>query len=120
MNRSLVVLRTLIVVTFLALVCLTATAQTGLQSDLGRKVDAIVTGALAKSGVTIIFTTHDPNLVAAMADYVVLLRQGVLLAAGPMASTLTAEHLSATYGIPVRVVNLDSQPIIISERASTT
>ena len=51
MNRSLVVLSTLLVVTFLALVCLTATAQTGLQSDLGRKVDAIVTGALAKSGV---------------------------------------------------------------------
>lgn len=76
--------------------------------------------ALAKSGVTIIFTTHDPNLVAAMADYVVLLRQGAILTAGPMASTLTSEHLSATYGIPVRVVNLDSQPIIISERASPT
>ena len=70
--------------------------------------------ALARDGVTIIFTTHDPNLVAAMADSVVLMRQGALLSAGPIATTLTAKHLSATYGLPVEVVNLHGRPFIIS------
>ena len=65
--------------------------------------------ALARNGVTIIFTTHDPNLVAAMADYVVLMRQGALLAAGALETTLTEEHLSATYGIPVQVIRWDGQ-----------
>ena len=70
--------------------------------------------ALANAGVTIVFTTHDPNLAAAMADYVVLMRQGALLSAGAMATTLTAKHLSATYGLPVEVVNLHGHPFIIS------
>ena len=70
--------------------------------------------ALANDGVTIIFTTHDPNLVATTADYVVLMRQGALLSAGPIATTLTAKHLSATYGLPVEVVNLHGRPFIIS------
>jgi iron complex transport system ATP-binding protein len=70
--------------------------------------------ALAHDGVTIIFTTHDPNLVAAMADSVVLMRQGALLSAGPIATTLTAKHLSATYGLPVEVVSLHGRPFIIS------
>lgn len=69
---------------------------------------------LARDGVTVIFTTHDPNLAAAMADQVVLLRRGSILAAGPMATTLTSEHLSLTYGIPVRVVHLDSRPLVVS------
>jgi iron complex transport system ATP-binding protein len=60
---------------------------------------AMVARALAKlahDGVTVIFTTHDPNLVASMADYVVLLRQGAVLAAGAMRDTLTPEHLTLT------------------------
>ncbi len=76
--------------------------------------------ALANDGVTIVFTTHDPNLAAAMADYVVLMRQGALLAAGVLATTLTAEHLSATYGIPVQVIRWDGQLFVISERAGGT
>lgn len=65
--------------------------------------------AQARAGITIIFTTHDPNLVAAIADFVVLMRQGALLAAGALETTLTAEHLSATYGVPVRVLRVDGQ-----------
>ncbi|MCX7840036.1 MAG: ABC transporter ATP-binding protein [Anaerolineae bacterium] len=65
--------------------------------------------AQARLGVTVVFTTHDPNLAAAIADYVILMRQGALLAAGALESTLTAENLSATYGIPVRVLRMDGQ-----------
>lgn len=67
----------------------------------------------ARAGVTIIFTTHDPNLAATTADYVALLRQGAFLAAGPTAATLTSERLSRTYDIPVQVVNLDGRLFIV-------
>lgn len=65
--------------------------------------------AQAQAGITVIFTTHDPNLAAAIADYVILMRQGALLAAGTLETTLTAENLTATYGIPVRVMRADGQ-----------
>ena len=76
-----------------------------------------ILSALAKRGVTIIFTTHDPNLVAATSDYVVLLRQGAILAAGTLATTLTAEHLSATYGIAVQVLQLEGQLFVVSNNS---
>lgn len=65
--------------------------------------------AQARAGVTVVFTTHDPNLAAVSADYVILMRQGALLAAGTLETTLTAENLTATYGISVRVMRLDGQ-----------
>lgn len=65
--------------------------------------------AQARAGITVIFTTHDPNLAVAIADYVILMHQGALLAAGALETTLTAENLTATYGIPVRVMRADGQ-----------
>jgi iron complex transport system ATP-binding protein len=70
--------------------------------------------AQARAGITIIFTTHDPNLVAATADYVVLMRQGALLAAGALDATLTEANLTATYGIPVRVMRWENKFFITS------
>lgn len=65
--------------------------------------------AQARTGVTIIFTTHDPTLAATIADYVILMRQGTILAVGKLETILTAENLTATYGIPVRVIRTDGQ-----------
>ncbi len=59
---------------------------------------------LRTQGKTIVFTTHDPNAAAATADYVVLMRQGRVLYAGTAHETLTGEHLSATYDVPIEVV----------------
>ncbi|MBM3128298.1 MAG: ABC transporter ATP-binding protein [Chloroflexi bacterium] len=70
--------------------------------------------AQARAGVTIVFTTHDPNLVAAVAGYVVLMRQGALLAAGALDATLTEGNLTATYGIPVRVMRWDGRLFVTS------
>ena len=69
---------------------------------------------LAADGVTVVFTTHDPNLVTAMADFVILLRRGAVLAAGPAESILTTDLLSATYGIPVQVVAHGPHRMILS------
>ena len=83
--------------------------------DLGnRRAVQQVLRKLAGDGVTIVFTTHDPHLVADMANFVLLLRNGTLLAAGPMESMFTTELLSATYGIPVQVVACGTHRMILS------
>ncbi len=69
---------------------------------------------LKKRGKTIIFTTHDPNIVAATADSVVLLREGRLLASGPVSSVLNADNLSVTYGVPVEVIRFDGRVIVVA------
>ena len=69
---------------------------------------------LAGAGVTVVFTTHDPNLVTAMADFIILLRHGAVLAAGPAESILTTDLLSTTYGIPVQVVVHGPHRMIVS------
>ena len=69
---------------------------------------------LADQDVTVILSTHDPNLAASMADHVVLLRRGVVLAAGSVENVLTAEWLSTTYGIPVQVVPWGAHRVIVS------
>lgn len=83
--------------------------------DLGnRRAVQQVLRKLAGSGVTIVFTTHDPHWVASMADFVILLRNGTLLAAGKMEEMFTTELLSATYGIPVQVITSGPHRIIQS------
>ena len=54
-------------------------------------------------GKTIMFTTHDPSLAAALAGHVILLKNGALLQAGDTEQTLTGEHLSQLYDVPVEV-----------------
>lgn len=68
---------------------------------------------LEAEGTTPVLTTHDPGLAAEVAGFVVLMRQGQVLAAGPVAATLTAEALSATYGVPVRVLEVDERRVIL-------
>lgn len=59
---------------------------------------------LCAQGQTAVFTTHDPNVAAATADYVVLMRQGRVLYAGATGTVLTGEHLTATYDAPIEVL----------------
>jgi iron complex transport system ATP-binding protein len=71
--------------------------------------------SLSANGKTILFTTHDPNAAGAVADYVVLLRQGRLLTAGPTLEVLTPEYLTATYGVPIQVVMLHARPLVVTQ-----
>ena len=57
--------------------------------------------SLRADGRTIILTTHDPNAAAAIADDVLLLRQGHVMATGPVESVLQADTWY-TYGVPRR------------------
>ncbi|NBE94084.1 ABC transporter ATP-binding protein [Nonomuraea sp. KC401] len=54
-------------------------------------------------GVAIGVVLHDLNQAAEIADHVVLLREGRVLADGPPAQVLTEDRLSDTYGIRIEV-----------------
>lgn len=54
-------------------------------------------------GVAVGVVLHDLNQAAAVADHVVLLRQGVVQASGPAVDVLRADLLSETYGLRIDV-----------------
>lgn len=58
---------------------------------------------LKASGAAILFTTHHPDHALRIADRVILLRGGGVLAAGATLATLNSENLSALYGRPIDV-----------------
>ena len=62
---------------------------------------------LRAAGRTILFTTHDPDHALAHADLALLLANGRMLAMARAEQALTAETLTALYGVPVRVMNVD-------------
>jgi iron complex transport system ATP-binding protein len=69
--------------------------------------------ALVAEGVTLVLTTHDPNLASSVADYGVLMHEGQVLDAGPVEEVLTAEKLSATYNIRVQVFQVGGRRLIL-------
>jgi iron complex transport system ATP-binding protein len=68
---------------------------------------------LAAGGTTVVLTTHDPNLAAAVASTAILMRSGRVLDAGPVASVLTASNLSETYEVTVRVLEVDGRRVVL-------
>ena len=54
-------------------------------------------------GVAVGVVLHDLNQAAAVADHVVLLRQGVVQASGSAVDVLRADLLSETYGLRIDV-----------------
>ncbi|WP_105424811.1 ABC transporter ATP-binding protein [Neorhizobium tomejilense] len=55
----------------------------------------------------IVFTTHDPNHALSSADDALLMMPGGQTPLfGPVAETITPEHLESLYGVPMRVVEL--------------
>jgi len=69
-----------------------------------RVLDRIRT--LARQGIAVILSTHDPDHAFLCADRVALLHEGRLAALGSPAETITAESLGALYDVAVAVVPL--------------
>ena len=59
--------------------------------------------AIARRGTTVVFITHHVEEIIPEIAQVILMRQGRVMAAGPKASMLTGERLSALFGGPVCV-----------------
>jgi len=76
--------------------------------DPGRQFDAIALfRAQAAARLGVVLTLHDLPLAARVADRVLLLHEGQVVANGPPAEVLTPERLGAVYGIEVRVTERD-------------
>ncbi|MBN1993765.1 MAG: ABC transporter ATP-binding protein [Anaerolineae bacterium] len=82
--------------------------------DLSNKSRILqVLSTLSGQGVTIVLTTHEPDVAIAIARYLVLMRAGRALDSGLLEQTLTAEKLEITYGVPVRVARVDGRPVVL-------
>ena len=89
--------------------------------DLGNvaRVEGILR-RLAAGGLTILFTTHDPNLALDLADRVAVLRGGRIAGLGAPREVLTAEMLAGTFGVPAEVVVVEGRPIVVSPRSPSS
>lgn len=77
--------------------------------DPGRQFDAIdLFRAQAAAGLGVVLTLHDLPLAARVADRVLLLHEGRIVADGPPAAVLTAPLLATVYGIEARVTARDA------------
>jgi len=69
--------------------------------------------SLQRDGVSIIMTTHEPELASALATHVVLLECGRVLCAGPVADVLTSDHLGRLYRMPLDVVEVSGRRVVL-------
>ncbi len=73
--------------------------------DLGYQLEvaALVTRLNAERGVTVVISTHDLNLAAAVCGELVLLRRGSVIAAGDTRAVLTPAHVRELYDVDADV-----------------
>ena len=82
--------------------------------DLSNKSHLLdILNGLSKQGVTVVFTTHDPDSAAMIADHVILLKAGTILDAGPLSDVFTSEKLSETYNTVVEVLDVNGRRVTI-------
>jgi iron complex transport system ATP-binding protein len=68
----------------------------------------------ANAGMGVIIVLHDLNAAAQIADHVLLLRGGMVIAAGDTKTTLTTAALEAAYGTPFDITDMASGRMIIT------
>ena len=75
---------------------------------------------LANQGYTVICILHDINFAARFADRILMLKDGRKVAMGTPVEVVTAENLSETFGINVRLIACEgySCPLVVPEMIS--
>jgi iron complex transport system ATP-binding protein len=77
----------------------TASLDPGYQLEIAE----LLLGLHRDRGLSLVLSTHDLNLAAAVCDRLVLLLDGAIVASGPTAEVLTSERIEALYGIDAEV-----------------
>ncbi len=82
--------------------------------DLANKLRLLgVMRTLNSEGVTILFTSHEPDVAASIADSVVLMGEGDTICYGNTDELISSKSLSRIYGIPVKVDDYKGRKILI-------
>ncbi len=82
--------------------------------DLANKIRLIeILNSLKNEGVTILFTSHEPELAAAISNYLILMGKGNTITHGATDKTLTSESLSKIYGIKIKVADFEGEKFVI-------
>lgn len=76
--------------------------------------------AVARTGTGVILVLHDLNHALRIADRVVLMAGGEIVAEGTPANVLTADRIRATYGVAVELATTaGGQPVLVSTGRAT-
>ena len=82
--------------------------------DLSNKIRLMeVVQKLTRDGMTVVLTTHEPEVAASIASHLVLMRAGKVEHAGPIEEEFTGERLTVTYGVPVEVSEVSGRLIAL-------
>ncbi len=82
--------------------------------DIGNKSRLVaLLHQLSVNGVTCLFTTHEPDVAAAAADHLVLMRSGEILQMGALTDVFTSQNLSETYHTPVEVIEVSGRKVVL-------
>jgi len=71
---------------------------------------------LASQGVTILMTTHDPEVVSVLAQRALLLSHGQALFSGTLEQIWEEDLLSRTYGVSLHIKEMDGRKWLIWDR----
>ncbi len=78
--------------------------------DLSNKVHLVeLLQRLKLSGVTVLMTTHEPEIALAVSDQLVLMQKGRVVLTGETEAVATDQNLSQIYGVPIRVTSSEGR-----------
>jgi iron complex transport system ATP-binding protein len=82
--------------------------------DLGNKGRLVhLLKDLRAQGVTIILTTHEPDVASALATHLVLVQKGRVLETGSMDEVFTSASLTRLYQLPVEVTEVAGHKVVL-------
>lgn len=72
-----------------------------------------ILAGLKSSGISLIISSHEPDMVTRLADKVVLLQAGTPPLMGSTEEMITPERLASLYGVGVRIVDAEDRRVIL-------
>ncbi len=71
---------------------------------------------MARDGITVVFTTHDPNTAVFAAEHFILMQGGRIIEQGGLDQVITSANLTGMYRAPIRVEKNNSYTMVVMEK----